>query len=85
MDFNLNEQEKMLQQAAREYTLKSIIPRAADIDQGNYPQGIINELGNLGYPGLPFASQYGGSGAGYLSFSPGTDLSGFASVGTICQ
>lgn len=68
MDFNLSEQEKMLQQAAREYTLKSILPRATEIDQGNFPLEIIQELGRLGYSGLPFASQYGGSGAGYLSF-----------------
>lgn len=68
MDFNLNEQEKMLQQAAREYSIKSISPRATEIDQGNFPLDIIQELGRLGYAGLPFAAQYGGNGAGYLSF-----------------
>ncbi len=68
MDFNLNEQEKMLQSAAREYSLKSIAPRASEIDQGNYPLDIVEELGKLGYAGLPFSPQYGGSGAGYLSF-----------------
>jgi alkylation response protein AidB-like acyl-CoA dehydrogenase len=77
MDFNLNEQEKMLQGAAREYALKSIVPKAAEIDQGNYPRDIIRELGNLGYPGLPFATQYGGGGAGYLSF--------FLALEQICQ
>jgi alkylation response protein AidB-like acyl-CoA dehydrogenase len=69
MDFNLDEQEKMLQQAAREYASKSIIQRAAEIDTGNYPRDIIQELGRLGYAGLPFSPQYGGSGAGYLSFA----------------
>ena len=85
MDFNLDEQEKMLQQAAREYTLQSIMPRAADIDQGHYPKDIITELGSLGYPGLPFASQYGGSGAGYLSFFLVLEqiCQASASVGTI--
>jgi len=68
MDFNLNEQEKMLQQAAREFSIKSILPKAGDIDQGTYPRDIIKELGELGYFGLPFSPQYGGSGAGYLSF-----------------
>jgi alkylation response protein AidB-like acyl-CoA dehydrogenase len=77
VDFNLNEQEKMLQGAAREYALKSIAPRATQIDQGNYPMDIIRELGNLGYPGLPFATQYGGGGAGYLSF--------FLALEQICQ
>jgi alkylation response protein AidB-like acyl-CoA dehydrogenase len=68
MDFNLNEQEKMLQQAAREFAAKSIMTRAAEVDQGNFPLDLIKELGRLGYAGLPIAAKYGGSGAGYLSF-----------------
>jgi alkylation response protein AidB-like acyl-CoA dehydrogenase len=68
MDFNLNEQEKMLQQAARDYASEKIAPRATEIDQGNFPRDIMIELGRLGYAGLPVPNQYGGSGAGYLSF-----------------
>jgi alkylation response protein AidB-like acyl-CoA dehydrogenase len=68
MDFNLNEQEKMIQQAARDYAIKSIINRAAEIDLGNFPRDIMQELGRLGYAGLPISNKYGGSGAGYLSF-----------------
>jgi alkylation response protein AidB-like acyl-CoA dehydrogenase len=77
MDFNLNEQEKMVQQAAKEYALKSIMPRASAIDQGNYPNDIIQELAKLGYCGMTFDSRYGGSGAGYLSF--------FLALEQICQ
>jgi alkylation response protein AidB-like acyl-CoA dehydrogenase len=68
MDFNLNEQEKMLRQAAREFAEKSILQQAAKIDQENSPPVIVKELGRLGYAGLPFSPRYGGSGAGYLSF-----------------
>jgi acyl-CoA dehydrogenase len=85
MDFSLNEQEKMLQQAAREMADRSIAPRAAWIDQGNFPAEIIQEIGRLGYPGLPFSPQYGGSGAGYLSFILAMEqiCRASASVGTI--
>ncbi len=85
MDFSLNEQEKMLQQAAREFTLKSIVPHAAGIDEGNYPREIVADLGRLGYAGLPFAPQYGGSGAGYLSFLLALEqiCQGSAAVGAI--
>ena len=69
MDFNLNEQEKMLRQAARDFSIKNILPRASEIDQGKYPFDLIQELGKLGYAGLPFATAYGGNGAGYLSFA----------------
>lgn len=68
MDFSLNEQEKMLQTAARNLAAGLIAGRAAEIDRGEYPRDIIQELGKLGYAGLPFSPQYGGSGAGYLSF-----------------
>jgi alkylation response protein AidB-like acyl-CoA dehydrogenase len=68
MDFNLDEQEIMLQQAAKEFATKSILPKAADIDLGNYPKEIIKDLAELGYFGLPYPSQYGGSGGGYLSY-----------------
>jgi alkylation response protein AidB-like acyl-CoA dehydrogenase len=69
MDFNLNEQEKMLQQAARDFSLKNILPKSAEIDKGDYPLKLIKELGELGYSGLPYAREYGGVGAGYLSFA----------------
>ena len=68
MDFNFNEQEKMLQKAAKELAVKTILPRAAEIDKGNYPKDILQEIGRLGYAGLIIPVQYGGSGAGYLSF-----------------
>jgi alkylation response protein AidB-like acyl-CoA dehydrogenase len=69
MDFNLNESEKMLQQAAKDFSQKAILPRASEIDKNNYPFDLIQELGRLGYAGLPYAREYGGSGAGYLSFA----------------
>jgi acyl-CoA dehydrogenase len=69
VDFELNEQEKMLQNAAKDYSCKAILPRASEIDRGNYPFDLIQELGKLGYAGLPFSPRYGGNGAGYLSFA----------------
>jgi alkylation response protein AidB-like acyl-CoA dehydrogenase len=68
MDFNLNEQEKMLQTAAKDFATRSILEQAAEIDKGTFPFDIMKELGRLGYAGLPFSPKYGGSGAGYLSF-----------------
>jgi alkylation response protein AidB-like acyl-CoA dehydrogenase len=69
MDFNFSEQEKMIQQAAREFATKTIAPRSAAIDKGDYPLDILQEFGRLGYAGLTAPLQYGGSGAGYLSFA----------------
>ncbi len=70
MDFNLGEQEKMLQRTAREFAAKSVKPRAAEIDRsGEFPFDLAREMGNLGYQGLPYPSKYGGSEAGYASYA----------------
>lgn len=70
MDFSLNEREKMLQNLARDFAAKSVRPRAAEIDRTNqFPFDLVREMGRLGFPGLPYPEQYGGSGAGYLSYA----------------
>jgi len=69
VDFNLNEQEKMLQRTAKEFASKLVKPRAAEVDQsGQFPFDLAREMGNLGYRGLPYPSKYGGGGAGYVSY-----------------
>lgn len=70
MDFSLNEQQKMLQKAARDFAVGLIKPRAADIDSsGEFPFELAGEIGERGYQGLPYPAQYGGSEAGYLSYA----------------
>ena len=70
MDFNLSEQEKMLQSMAKESAAKSVQPRASDIDTtGQFPFDLVKEMGNLGYQGLPYPAEYGGGGAGYTSYA----------------
>jgi alkylation response protein AidB-like acyl-CoA dehydrogenase len=70
MDFNLTEQQKMLQRLAREFATDVIKPRAAEIDaKAEFPLDLAREIGRHGYQGLPFPAKYGGSGAGYLSYA----------------
>jgi alkylation response protein AidB-like acyl-CoA dehydrogenase len=70
MDFNLTEPQRMLQRAARDFASKSIKPRAAEIDaKGQFPFELAEEMGRMGYQGLPYPAEYGGSGAGYLSYA----------------
>ena len=69
MDFNLTEPQKMLQRLAGEFAADVIKPRAARIDAENqFPFELAKELGKRGYQGLPYPAEYGGSGAGYLSY-----------------
>jgi alkylation response protein AidB-like acyl-CoA dehydrogenase len=70
MDFNLSEQQKMLQRMAGEFAADVIKPCAAEIDSsGQFPFDLAKELGKRGYQGLPYPARYGGSGAGYLSYA----------------
>ena len=70
MDFNLNEQEKMLQSLAKEFAVKEVQPRAAEIDRsGQFPFDLAKEIGSRGFQGLPYPMEYGGSGAGYISYA----------------
>jgi alkylation response protein AidB-like acyl-CoA dehydrogenase len=69
MDFNLSEAEKMLQNLARDFAVKEVLPRAAEIDQtAEFPGDLAAEIGRRGFRGLPYPAQYGGGGAGYLGF-----------------
>jgi alkylation response protein AidB-like acyl-CoA dehydrogenase len=69
MDFSLSEQEKMLQKLAADFAGKEVLPRAAEIDRTNqFPADLAKKLGKLGFQGLPYPAEYGGSGAGYLGF-----------------
>jgi butyryl-CoA dehydrogenase len=70
MDFNLNEQEMMLQNLAKEFAIKEVMPRAAEIDRsGQFPVDLAKEIGSRGFQGLPYPVEYGGSGAGYTSYA----------------
>ena len=70
MDFNLTEQERMLQKAARDFAVKLVKPRAAEIDSsGDFPLDLVKEMGKRGYLGLPYTAEYGGGGAGYLNYA----------------
>lgn len=69
MDFNLTEQEKMLQKLAADFAAKEVAPRAAEIDRTNlFPADLAKEMGKRGFQGLPYPVEYGGSGAGYTGF-----------------
>lgn len=70
MDFNLSEQERMIQNAARDFAERSIKPAAMEIDRSaEFPFELAKEMGSLGYFGLPYPEQYGGAGAGYIGYA----------------
>lgn len=69
MDFKLTKEQELIQKAAREFAQSVIWPIAAQIEEENkVPMEIFHEMGDLGFMGIPFDEEYGGTGAGYTCY-----------------
>lgn len=70
MDFQLSEEQKMIQATARRVAREKVAPRAQEIDQtGEFPDDIFQIYRELGLLGLVIPREYGGSGTGNLALS----------------
>jgi hypothetical protein len=70
MDFNLTEEQTLIQQTARRLAKEVVAPRAAEIDEtGIYPEDIFEAFRDVGLLGVGIPEAYGGSGAGILALS----------------
>jgi alkylation response protein AidB-like acyl-CoA dehydrogenase len=69
MDFQLSEDQVMIQQMVRDFAQKEIAPVAAELDrEGRFPVDIIGKMAELDLFALPFSEEYGGTGDGYLAY-----------------
>ena len=60
----LTEEERMLQQAVREFADRELVPRAAGYDEREeFPWDNVRELSQLGLMGLTIPEEFGGAGA----------------------
>lgn len=68
MDFSLSEEQRMIQEAAREFAHEQILPHAREWDrQGWFPRELLSRMGELGFLGVPIPEKYGGAGLDYIS------------------
>jgi butyryl-CoA dehydrogenase len=68
MDFQLNEEQQMVRQMARDFAEKELKPRAAETDEsGHLPIEAIKKMAPLGLLGLPVPEEYGGPGIDSIS------------------
>lgn len=67
MEFQLTEEQRLIQETARRLAKEKIAPRAAEIDEsGEYPHDIFAAFREVGLLGLSIPEAYGGSGVGTL-------------------
>jgi butyryl-CoA dehydrogenase len=70
MNFSLNEDQKMIQQMAREFAANELEPKAAAIDaSGEFPHDSIKKMAELGLLGMVIPEQYGGAGFDFVSLA----------------
>lgn len=69
MDFELNEEQRMIRDLARDFAQNEIAPIAAQIDEtGEFPYNTIRKMGELGLMGLEVSPEWGGAGADTVSY-----------------
>ncbi|MBB6015421.1 acyl-CoA dehydrogenase [Deinococcus radiopugnans ATCC 19172] len=70
MDFMLNDEARQLQQLARTFAGREIIPQAAELDRAKaFPQAIYDQALALGLLNLTVPEEYGGAGLGCLALT----------------
>ncbi len=70
MDFQLNEEQRLMIQAVREFAEGEILPQARQMDeQACIPQGIIDQMIELGLFGAVIPEAYGGSQLDTLTYA----------------
>jgi len=68
--FELSEEHRMIQHAARAFAQNEIAPIAAEFDErGDFPLETVRKMGEMGFMGIEIPEQYGGSGLDTLSYA----------------
>jgi butyryl-CoA dehydrogenase len=68
MDFNLNPEQQAIRDTCRDFAREVVAPAAEELDRHHkFGYDIVRQMSELGLFGLPFAEEFGGAGADYLS------------------
>ena len=70
MNFELNEEQRLVRDMVRDFAQQELAPSAAQVDKTEeFPAENIRKMAELGLLGLPYPEKYGGGGGDYLSFA----------------
>jgi len=69
MSFQLTEEQEMVRLMARDFAAKELEPLAAHRDKEEiFPMDVVKKMGELGLLGMMVPDEYGGAGAGAVSY-----------------
>jgi butyryl-CoA dehydrogenase len=70
MNFDLTENQKMIQDMVRQFAKTELEPKAAEIDKtGEFPMANIKKMAELGLMGMVVPEKYGGAGFDFVSLA----------------
>jgi alkylation response protein AidB-like acyl-CoA dehydrogenase len=70
MLFDLDDDTQLLQRTVREFAEGEVVPAAEELDRTkSFPYEIVRKMGELGWMGIPFPEDVGGSGGTSLQYA----------------
>ena len=70
MNFELNDEQKIIQKTAREFAVSEILPGVIERDENKiWPTDIIKNMGELGFMGMMVNEKWNGSGLDTVSYT----------------
>jgi len=68
LDFDLTEEQRLLEQSVREWGAREIAPRIRELDREHrFDKNILPQMAELGLLGCSVPAEYGGAGMDYIS------------------
>jgi butyryl-CoA dehydrogenase len=69
MSLALSDEQRLIQETARDFVDNEVVPRARDSDRAErFDRELAQRLGDMGYLGAPVAEEYGGRGLDYVTY-----------------
>jgi alkylation response protein AidB-like acyl-CoA dehydrogenase len=69
MNFSFTEEQKMIQESAKDFAENEIAPTAVERDKNAiFPTEIVKKMGELGFMGMMVSPDYGGAGMDTISY-----------------
>jgi butyryl-CoA dehydrogenase len=69
MQFQLTEDQQLVQKTARDFATSEVLPKAAEIDREHrHPAELVARMAELGFLGIAVPEQWGGAGMDHVSY-----------------
>src|ERR671929_2245192 len=70
IDFDLNDEQRLIRETAKEFTDREIVPRAGENSRNHhFDLELVRKIADQGYLGAIVPQEYGGAGLDYLTYA----------------